>query len=70
MYYSNHVHRNTQIMALWITARFGGAVDREVPPNATLSAADSLRPPQAIALDDLTEEEKIEVFDGFYEDDW
>lgn len=57
-------------MSLWISARFGGAVDRETPPNVTLSVGGSLRLPQAIALDDLTEEEKVEVFNGLYENDW
>lgn len=57
-------------MSLWISARFGGTVDRETPPNVTLSVGGSLRLPQAIALDDLTEEEKVEVFNGLYENDW
>lgn len=40
-------------MSLWITARFGGAVEREMPSNATPST-DLFRHLQATTLEDLT----------------
>jgi hypothetical protein len=57
-------------MALWVTARFGGTVDRETPSNATLSATGSFSPYEAIALEELADEEKWEVYESVYRNDW